>query len=88
MTEQIVGLEKQLRVEATRDKTARRLQTIPGVGPITAMAVAAFAPPMESFHRGRDFSAWLGLVTKQHSTGGKQRLGKTSKWDSEISEGY
>ena len=55
------------------------MQTMPGVGPITAMAVAAFAPPMEVFRRGRDFAAWLGLVPKQHSTGGKQRLGKTSK---------
>lgn len=79
LTEQIVGLEKQLRVEAAQDETARRLQTMPGVGPITAMAITAFAPPMENFHRGRDLSAWLGLVPKQHSTGGKQRLGKTSK---------
>jgi transposase len=43
------------------------------------MAVAAFAPPMEAFRRGRDVAAWLGLVPKQHSTGGKPRLGKTSK---------
>ena len=40
---------------------------------------AAFAPPMETFRRGRDFAAWLGLVPKQNSTGGKQRLGRTSK---------
>ena len=53
--------------------------TIPGVGPITAMALQAFAPPMESFRRGRDFSAWLGLVPRQHTTGGKPRLGKISK---------
>ena len=53
--------------------------TIPGVGPICAMAIQAFAPPMESFRRGRDFSAWLGLVPRQHSTGGKPRLGRISK---------
>ncbi len=53
--------------------------TIPGVGPITAMAVQEFAPPMESFRRGRDFAAWLGLVPRQHTTGGKPRLGKISK---------
>ena len=43
------------------------------------MAVEAFAPPMESFRRGRDFAAWLGLVPRQKSSGGKQILGKTSK---------
>jgi len=57
----------------------RRLQTMPGVGPITAMAIETFAPPMEVFRRGRDFAAWLGLVPVQHSTGGKQVLGKISK---------
>ena len=79
LTEQIGRLEKQVRIEATRDDNARRLQTMPGIGPITAMAVSAFAPPMEIFRRGRDFSAWVGLVPKQHSTGGKQKLGRTSK---------
>ena len=53
--------------------------SIPGIGPLTAMAIQAFAPPMESFRRGRDFSAWLGLVPRQHSTGGKPKLGKISK---------
>ncbi len=52
---------------------------MPGVGPITAMAVETFAPPMAVFSRGRDFAAWLGLVPRQHSTGGKPLLGKTSK---------
>ena len=42
--------------------TAKRLQTMPGVGPLTALAVDAFAPDMKSFRRGRDFAAWLGLV--------------------------
>lgn len=59
--------------------TARRLQTIPGVGPLTALAVEAFAPPMESFRSGRDFAAWLGLVPRQFSSGGKERLGRVSK---------
>ena len=53
--------------------------SIPGIGPVTAMAIQAFAPPMESFRRGRDFSAWLGLVPRQHSTGGKPKLGRISK---------
>lgn len=79
LTGKIKGLERQLKVAANSDETAALLQTMPGVGPITAMAIAAFAPDMESFRRGRDFAAWLGLVPKQHSTGGKQRLGRTSK---------
>lgn len=72
-------VEKALRREAQRGSETRRLQSMPGIGPITAMAVEAFAPPMTTFKRGRDFAAWLGLVPVQHSTGGKQRLGRTSK---------
>ena len=77
--EKIGGLEKELRTSARQDEEVVRLMTIPGVGPITAMAVQAFAPPMEGFRRGRDFAAWLGLVPRQHTTGGKPRLGKISK---------
>ena len=50
-------------VSATSD-TGRRLRTMPGVGPLTALAVEAFAPPMECFRNGRDFAAWLGRVSK------------------------
>jgi len=64
---------------ARQDDLARRLMTIPGVGPVVATAVEALAPPMEVFRVGRDFAAWLGLTPLQHSTGGKQRLGKMSK---------
>jgi transposase len=48
---------------------------IPGVGPITATAIAALAPPAETFAKGRDFAAWLGLAPRQLSTGGKQKRG-------------
>ena len=72
-------LEKELHVSARRDEDEARLMTIPGVGPFTAMALQALAPPMESFRRGRDFAAWLGLVPRQHTTGGKPRLGRISK---------
>lgn len=54
-------------------------QTMPGVGPITAIAIETIAPPMTIFRRSWDLAAWLGLVPRQHSTGGKQRLGATSK---------
>ena len=58
---------------------AQRLETLPGVGPLTALAVEAFAPSMEHFRSGRDFAAWLGLVPRQFSSGGKERLGRVSK---------
>ena len=67
------------RALAAETDTARRLQTMPGVGPLTALAVEAFAPDMAQFKTGRDFAAWLGLVPRQHSTGGKARLGRISK---------
>lgn len=86
LVEQIA--EQTVRINARTDKikslakeadTARRLQTIPGVGPMTALAVEAFAPPMENFSCGRDFAAWLGLVPRQFSSGDKERLGRASK---------
>ena len=86
LLEQIAGLdrkiaeqEKELRAAAREDEEAVRAMTVPGVGPVTAMALQAMAPPLASFRRGRDFSAWLGLVPRQHTTGGKPRLGKVSK---------
>lgn len=68
-----------MRCAAKEAYLARRAQTMPGVGPITALALETFAPDLTTFRRGRDFAAWLGLVPTQHSTGGKARLGKTSK---------
>jgi transposase len=76
---EISELDKKLRRSCKDGETAKRLQTMPGMGPITAAAIEAFAPPMPSFRRGRDFAAWLGLVPRQHTTGGKPRLGRTSK---------
>lgn len=68
-----------IKAVSARSYTARRLQTMPGVGPLTALAIESFAPPMESFRNGRDFAAWLGLVPRQFSSGGKTRLGRVSK---------
>ena len=79
LDEKIYGLDREIRASARGDEETARLMTIPGIGPVTAMAIQAFAPPMESFRRGRDFSAWLGLVPRQHTTGGKPRLGRISK---------
>jgi len=77
--ERINSLEKDIRRRAPQDEQIARLMTIPGVGAICATAVQAFCPSMAAFQSGRDFAAWLGLTPKQHSTGGKTRLGKTSK---------
>jgi len=76
---QIRELDREIARRAREDNIARRLMTIPGVGPITAVALAALAPPLEGFARGRDFAAWLGLTPRQRSTGGKQRLGSITK---------
>jgi transposase len=75
----IAALDKEITRRAREDEVARRLMTIPGIGPITATAIVAIAPPAETFAKGRDFAAWLGLVPKQASTGGKQKLGAISR---------
>ncbi len=79
MDRQIAVLDKEIARRAREDEVARRLMTIPGIGPIGATAIAALAPAAETFRRGRDFAAWLGLTPRQKSTGGKTRLGRTSK---------
>jgi transposase len=61
-----------------RSGAARRLQTMPGVGPLTALAVEAFEPAMQTFRCGRDFAAWLGLVPRQFSSITRQRRSETS----------
>ena len=75
----IAELDKEIARRAREDEVSRRLMTIPGIGPITATAIAALAPPAETFTKGRDFAAWLGLSPLQRSTGGKQKLGAISK---------
>jgi len=79
LNEQVGLLDKEIAKRAREDAAAKRLMTIPGVGPITATAILALAPPPENFAKGRDFAAWLGLTPRQHSTGGRERLGSISK---------
>ncbi|WP_348525008.1 transposase [Pararhodobacter sp. SW119] len=74
-TERIEAKARTLKALATETDTARRLQTVPGVGPLTALAVEAFAPELAQFRCGRDFAAWLGLLPRQHSTGDRRGLG-------------
>jgi transposase len=77
--EKIAVLDVEIRRRAKTNALAKRLMTIPGVGPVLATAMVAQAPAPETFRRGRDFAAWLGLTPLQHSSGGKERLGRTSK---------
>ena len=76
---QIATLDAEINQRSKADPTARRLMTIPGVGPITATAITALVPAVQGFAAGRDFAAWLGLTPLQKSTGGKQKLGAVSK---------
>jgi transposase len=78
LLERIKLLDISIARRAKEDDVARRLMSIPGVGPVIATAFAALTPPAGTFKLGPDFAAWLGLTPLQHSTGGKQRLGATS----------
>lgn len=79
LTRQIDRMEAQMRRRCREDADAARLLTIPGIGPITASAIIAGVPHIHGFRSGRDFAAWLGLVPRQSSSGGKERLGRITK---------
>jgi len=79
LDEAIDRLDKTFAKAAQADPTARRLMTIPGVGPITASAIAASVQDVSGFSGPREFAAFLGLTPRQHSSGGKERLGRISK---------
>jgi transposase len=75
----IAELETQLMAWHKSNPVSQRLATIPGIGPIIATAIAATVVEPNGFRSGREFAAWLGLVPRQNSTGGKNRLGGISK---------
>jgi len=75
----IQSCEAEIVKHARTDPTARRLATIPGIGPITASLIAATVVDISRFKTARQFAAWLGLVPRQHSTAGKTRLGRITK---------
>ncbi|MGE3691853.1 MAG: IS110 family transposase [Novosphingobium sp.] len=79
LIQQIRSLERELLLWHRDSATSRRLATIPGVGIITATALAASVPDPGAFKSGRQFAAFLGLVPRQNSSGGKSRLGHISK---------
>jgi len=75
----IGSLEKRIQAQHRANEASRRLETIPGIGVIGASAIAATVTDAMEFRSGRDFAAWIGLVPRQDSTGGKHKLGPISK---------
>jgi transposase len=75
----IKSIEKRLLVQHRANEASKRLENIPGIGIIGASAIAATVTDPKAFRSGRDFAAWIGLVPRQDSTGGKQKLGPISK---------
>ena len=72
-------IEKRIVVQHRSSAASKRLETIPGIGVIGASAIAATVPDPKVFRSGRDLAAWIGLVPREDSTGGKQKLGPISK---------
>ena len=76
---QILEFDRRIMAWHRSNETSRRLDAIPGVGPALATALVASVADAKAFRSGRNFSAWIGLVPKQHSSGGKDKLGSISK---------
>ncbi len=79
LKEQILEFDRMIRTWHRSDEMSMRLDKAPGVGPVLATALVATVADPKAFRSGRNFSAWIGLVPKQHSSGGKNRLGSISK---------
>jgi transposase len=79
LDQRIDSYDRQLEAMARSDQTVKRLMTVPGVGPLSALATIAMVGDARDFRNGRQFAAWLGLVPRQWSTGGKARLGRITK---------
>ena len=75
----IGSIEKRIVAQHRSDEASKRLRSVPGIGIVGATAIAATIPDPKAFRSGRDFAAWIGLVPRQDSTGGKQKLGPISK---------
>jgi transposase len=79
LDQQIVAMNAEVEQIASSDLACQRLRQIPGIGPLVATAIVAAIGNGAAFHKGREFAAWLGLVPRQHSTGGRARLFGISK---------
>ena len=76
---QVTELERQMGLQAKADPMAKTLMSVPGVGPVTALAFRALGADPAQFKTARDYAAWLGLTPQQNSSGGKERLGRITK---------
>jgi transposase len=76
---QILEFDRRILAWHRSNETSRRLDEIPGIGPALATALVASVADPKAFRSGRNFSAWIGLVPRQHSSGGKDKLGSISK---------
>jgi transposase len=79
VNQQILDTDRRIRTSARATEVGRRLMTIPGVGPLLASALVATVADPRAFKTGRNLAAWIGLVPKQNSSGGKERLGGITK---------
>jgi len=79
LEQQIVAMNMEVEQIASSEPACQRLRQIPGIGPLVATAIVAAIGNGAAFHKGREFASWLGLVPRQHSTGGKARLFGISK---------
>ena len=79
LEKRMAAYAEQIAAQAAQSEVAQRLPSIAGVGPTTAAALVATVGEPQEFRNGRQFAAWLGLTPKQHSTGGKTRLGRITK---------
>lgn len=79
LDERILGYDRELEEQAKHSEPCRRLMQIRGIGPLTAQAIVATVGNARDFENGRQFAAWLGLTPRQHSSGGKNRLGHITK---------
>jgi transposase len=79
MQTMIGSIERRIIAQHRSDEASKRLRSIPGIGIVGATAIAATVPDPKVFRSGRDFAAWIGIVPRQDSTGGKQKLGPISK---------
>jgi transposase len=79
LKKQILDFDRMIMAWHRSNQTSKRLNCIPGVGPLLATALVASVGDPKTFRSGRNFSAWIGLVPKQHSSGGRDRLGSISK---------
>ena len=75
----IGSIERRLLVQHRASEESKRVATVPGIGTLGASAITATVTDPKAFRSGRDFAAWIGLVPRQDSTGGKQKLGPISK---------